>query len=229
MPADCALMSAFDSKQDNEFKDPIPASTLKSRDRFMAKFNPKKIHKYIEKSSASNVAKSTRRFFFNHLFESMESRSYFHVDQMYGAGSGVLIKIKGDFFVLTARHVIRNNTQCDFQNESPFWIPARSRGEWSSLYDFLFPKRLWNIGELISSKNDIINNFDLCLVEMFQPQKFHMPDHFIEINEKHSVLTKKDFFEGQFLLTTGYPIEKNNFDYTPQNEKITHTTLGRRN
>lgn len=82
----------------------------------MTKVNQKKLNKYIEKAATSNVAKSTRRFFFNHLYESMESRGHFHVDQMYGAGSGVLLKINDKYFVLTAKHVIDNNIKGELQN-----------------------------------------------------------------------------------------------------------------
>jgi len=190
----------------------------------MTRITSRKLRKYIEKAAKSNVAKSTRRFFFNHLYESVESRGRFHVDQMYGAGSGVLIKINGDFFVLTAKHVIGNNIKGSFQNESPFWIPVKDRAEWSSLYDFLFPKRIWNIGELISSKVGDIDQSDICLIELFYPQKFHMPDHCVEIKNKDSVLTETEFFDGQILLTTGYPFEKNYFDFTPKSEDISHTT-----
>lgn len=190
----------------------------------MTKATQKKLKKYIEKAATSNVAKSTRRFFFNHLNESMESRGHFHVDQMYGSGSGVLLKFNDKYFVLTAKHVIDNNIKGELQNESPFWFPVKNKAGWSSLYDFLFPKRVWNIGELISEKVISIDSSDICLVELFHPQKFHMPDHCIEINDKSSVLTKEEFFDGQFLLVTGYPFERNSFDFSPQSEDITHTT-----
>ncbi|MDO8845246.1 hypothetical protein [Methylicorpusculum sp.] len=190
----------------------------------MSKLTQKKLKKYIDKAATSNVAKSTRRFFFNHLYESMESRGYFHVDQMYGAGSGVLLKINDEFFVLTARHVIENNIQGELQNESPFWVPAKNRAVWSSQYDFLFPKRVWNVGELISEEINGIDSSDICLVEVFHPQKFHIPDHFIEISSMDSALKEEEFFNGQILLVTGYPFERNSFDFTPQSENITHTT-----
>lgn len=190
----------------------------------MTRVTLKKLKNYIDKAAASNVAKSTRRFFFNHLYESMESRGHFHVDCMYGTGSGVLLKVCNEFFVLTAKHVIENNIQGELQNESPFWVTAKNRGEWSSLYDFLFPKRVWNIGELISEEINGINCSDICLVELFHPQKFHMPDHFIEISSKNCVLKENELFNGQILLVTGYPFERNSFDFTPLNENITHTT-----
>lgn len=190
----------------------------------MTKVTQKKLKKYIDKAATSGVARSTRRLFFNHLYESMESRGHFHVDQMYGAGSGVLLKICDGFFVLTAKHVIENNIKGELQNESPFWVTAKHRGEWSSLYDFLFPKRVWNIGELISDEINGVDSSDICLVEVFHPQKFHMPDHFIEISSKDCTLKEEEFFNGQILLVTGYPFERNSFYFTPLNENITHTT-----
>lgn len=51
-----------------------------------------------------------------------------------------------------------------------------------------------------------------------------MPEHCIEIIDKSSVLTKEELFDGQFLLVTGYPLERNSFDFTPQSKDITHTT-----
>lgn len=190
----------------------------------MRKVTPKNLEKYIKKAAVSNVAKSTRRLFFNHLDESLESRGFFHVDQMWGAGSGILLRFKGDFFLLTAKHVIYNNINSEFQNESPFWILVKHSGGWSSLQDFLFPKKLWDIGELVFSKSDSVNYSDICLIELFHPQKSHMPDNFIEIFDKNSVFTKAGFFDGQFLLATGYPFERNFFDHKSQSEDITHTT-----
>lgn len=184
----------------------------------------KKLNSYLEKARLSNVAKSTRRVLFNHLNESVEERGFFHVDQMYGSGSGVLLRHNNTFFLLTARHVIKNNIPEDFQNESPFWVTSKFQGKWESLHDFLMPKMIWNIGELISLEAESVDVSDVCLIELFHPGKYHFPDHYIEIKGVTSVLTKKDYFEGQFLLVTGYPFERNTFDFTPVSEDITHTT-----
>ncbi|WP_460052514.1 serine protease family protein [Sessilibacter sp. MAH2] len=184
----------------------------------------KKLNSYIVKASLSNIAKSTRRVFFNHLNASVVERGFFHVDQMYGSGSGVLIRYNNTFFLLTARHVIKNNIRGDFQNESAFWITSKLQGKWESLHDFLMPKKIWNIGELVSLDVEYIDVSDVCLIELFYPGKHHFPDHYIEIKGATSVLTKKDYFEGQYLLVTGYPFERNTFDFTPVSDDITHTT-----
>ncbi|BEP96246.1 hypothetical protein GmRootA79_46300 [Acidovorax sp. A79] len=157
----------------------------------------------------------------------MKERGHFHVDQMYGSGSGVLIRFEGIFFLLTARHVILNNIPGEFQNESPFWISAKFQGQWDSLHSFLFPKFIWNIGELIKDTLDPTDASDVCLVELFHPQQYHQPDHFIEIRDRHSVLTREEHFEGQFLLVSGYPFEQNEFHFDPIGEYTHSTSLNR--
>ena len=190
----------------------------------MTRITPKKLEKHILKAVNSNIAKSTRRFFFNHLTKSTEERGHFHVDFMYGAGSGVLLNIEDKYFVLTAKHVINKNLNGDFQNESPFWITSKNKSDFSSLYNFLFPKGLWNIGDLMPKIDAEIDVSDLCLVELFDPPKFHIPDHFIKIESESSVMKKSEFFEGQYLLVTGYPFERNNFDFNPIDHNYTHST-----
>lgn len=192
----------------------------------MKKNIPKrKLDCLIKKAIFYNVAKSCRRFFFNHLNESTEQRGYFHVDFVYGSGSGVLLKYLNKFFVLTAKHVLENDQKREFQNESPFWISVKSKSKWETNYDFMMPCIIWNIGELMPNITcDNVDLSDICLIEFFNPGKFHFPDHYIEIECTNSVLARKDFYEGQFLLVSGYPFEKNIFDHTPVSEKYTHST-----
>lgn len=179
---------------------------------------------YMKNAALSNVAQSSRRLFFNHLNESTSERGYFHVDQMYGSGTGVLLKMNHNFFLLTAKHVINNNTHGNFQNESPFWITSKSKKIWESLHDFLLPARIWNIGELVKLDSKYVDTDDICLVELFRPFPLHMPDHFIDIKDASCVLSENELFEGQFLLVTGYPFKTNNFDFTQISDEVTHTT-----
>jgi hypothetical protein len=190
----------------------------------MALVSRKKLDRIMDKATKSNVAKSTRRFFFNHLSQSMKERGHFHVDQMYGSGSGVVIKFDETYFILTAKHVLDNNLQGLLQNESPFWLSIKNKPEWNSLYDFFFPKFQWNIGELIPEIDGSVDVKDICLIELFHPQEFHMPDHYIEIENISSVLARADFFDGQFLLTTGYPFISNTFSFEPVDDVRTHST-----
>ncbi len=143
---------------------------------------------------------------------------------MYGSGSAILINYNETFFLLTAKHVIHNNIKNEFQNESPFWASVSHRAKWDSMHDFLMPRVIWNIGELISEDFDSVDTTDICLIEMFNPPKYHRPDHYIKIDNKKSVLLSHDFFEGQLLLASGYPFEKNAFNFTPISEKFTHST-----
>lgn len=182
----------------------------------------KKVDLYIEKSRYSNVAKSTRRLFFNHLDVSVRERGYFHVDQMYGSGTGLLLRFENTFFLLTARHVIKNNIPGKFQNESPFWVTSKFHSIWGSINDFIFPRVEWNIGELVTENDEFVDMTDLLLIEFFAPDI--IPDHFIDIKNEKSVLTRNEFFERQFFLVTGYPFKGNEFDFTPVNEHCSHST-----
>lgn len=192
------------------------------------KIKGRKARRAITKSAYSNIGKSCRRVFFNYLEAPTEERGHYHVDIMYGAGSCILLKIQGTYFGLTARHVLDNNLYGSFQNESPFWISVKHKPNWDSMYDFLMPKYLWEISQLIS--DDTLNSIaevdlsDLVLIEFFSPMKYHQPDHFIEVDSTSSVLQRSQFFEGQFLICSGYPEEKNQFNHTPVNEEFTHST-----
>lgn len=172
------------------------------------------------------MAKSCRRIYFNHLYESVEERGHFHVDQMYGSGSGILVRYNETYFLLTARHVIKNNIPGDFQNESPFWITGKFQGGWSSIYDFMFPKRIWDIGGLIKKDLAYIDSGDVCLIELFDPFPFHQPDHFVQIYNTDSILGD-NYFDGQVLLVVGYPFELNEFDFTTVGE-YSHSTKSHR-
>jgi hypothetical protein len=199
----------------------------------------KKFDMYIKNAASSNVAKSCRRFLFNYMEKSIEERGYFHVDGVYGMGTGVLLRYGkfaryGDkFFILTAKHVLDNNLNEDDHNESPFWIPMKSASPdnlYNSLFNFMFPRIRWNIGELMPEVKHV-DLSDICLVELFCPQPFAYPDNYIKIIDSSSVLSKTDFFEGQLLLVSGYPFEKNSFfdfteTYTNSTNIHRHTIVG---
>ena len=136
----------------------------------------------LQRLPESNAAKSARRIFFNYLEESLEERGYFHVDLMHGSGSSVLLRSSGIFFLLTARHVLSNNMSLGFQNESPFWVSVHSRPRWQSLLDFMFPRRIWNICELIELELTGVDSEDICLIELFPPSPGASPDHFIDLD-----------------------------------------------
>lgn len=183
----------------------------------------------IEKARWSNVGKSTRRVFFNHLHQSIKERGYFHVDQMYGAGSGVLLKFDNIYFLLTANHVLLNNISDGFQNESPFWISTHFQPRWKTLADFMFPRRVWNISDVIAFDMPGVDPSDICLIELFQPIPSSSPDHYINIVDPlHDLLEYEQFFDGQFLIISGYPFRKNNFNFENPPDGFTHTTTNHR-
>jgi len=187
-----------------------------------------KAKKAIRQAPSSNIAKSVRRIYFTGLYESAEKRGYWHTDIMSGMGSGILIKFDNSFFLLTAKHVLKdllkyNTENGEFPNESPFWIDVCHKPNWDSLYDFLMPKRIWDIGQLIKLDEKIVTS-DVLLVELFPPAPLHFPDNFIDITEKSYFLEKSFFYTGQYLFLTGYPFEKNNYDWTVEVPNFTHGT-----
>jgi len=144
-----------------------------------------RVHAAIDQAPDSNIAKSVRRIYFTGLNEPAETRGYWHTDIMAGMGSGILIKNGHNYFLLTARHVLKDlldyrDNNGEFPNESPFWIDVKHRPRWESLYDFLMPKRIWEIGELITEEG-LASTSDVVLVELFPPGPAHLPDHFIDV------------------------------------------------
>jgi hypothetical protein len=175
----------------------------------------------------SNLIKSTRRIFFNHLNESVKERGIFHVDLMYGSGSGILIKHDYSFYLLTADHVLNNATSYSFANESPFWVPSQSNTFPQELDAFLMPAQIVHIGESVPDRGGKFESRDLILIELFFPSVKYMPDAFIDLDANLEVLAGRDeFFEGQYLLASGYPFETNHFEFFEEKPGgITHSTM----
>lgn len=186
----------------------------------------RQVMKAINKTFESSMIRATRRVFFNHLSKPIEERGYFHVDDMYGSGTGILFKIEDKFFLLTADHVIKNATGYNFTNDSPFWIISKSNSIPNKIHDFLMPAWIFHIGDLIREKGKNIDVNDLILVEFFHPTLGYEPDAFINLNSKiNPFLKKSNFFEGQILAAAGYPFELNSFQYEMQTgSEYTHST-----
>ena len=191
-----------------------------------------RVHRAIDQAPDSNIAKSVRRIYFIGLNEPATERGYWHTDIMSGMGSGILIKNGHDYFLLTARHVLKDllnyrDDHGEFFNESPFWIDVKHRPRWESLHDFLMPKRIWEIGELITEEG-LASTSDVVLVELFPPAPAHLPDHFIDIADGSLFLKKKLFRSGQFLRMSGYPFILNQYNWTVENPEFTHSTTVQR-
>jgi hypothetical protein len=175
----------------------------------------------------STPIKATRRILFNHLNKSIAERGHFHVDQMYGSGSGILIKHDDIFYILTADHVIANATGYAFTNESPFWVTSQSDSFPQELLAFLMAAQIVHIGETVPDRGRNFKSEDMILIELFSPNTKSMPNRFIDLDANPDILASKEsFFEGQFLIAAGYPFETNSFEFfdeTPHGK--THSTL----
>lgn len=180
----------------------------------------------LQSTFESSPIKSTRRLLFNHLDQSIEERGYFHVDQMYGSGSGILIKHQDIFYLLTANHVIANATAYKFTNESPFWIPSQSNSFPQELNAFLMPAQIVHIGETVPDCGKNFESEDLILIELFFPHADFIPDQFIDLDMYPDDLASKElYFEGQLLVAAGYPFTQNAFEFFDSTrEGMTHST-----
>jgi hypothetical protein len=187
---------------------------------------PSDFRQALDNSQRSPAIKATRRILFNHLYETLEERGHFHVDQMFGSGSGILLKHQSTFYIVTANHVIDNATKYQFGNESPFWVPRCADQFAEELLDFLMPGQILHIGELIANLGSSIDTSDLILIEMFYPHPQHMPDQYIDLDARpDALLTAQEFFAGQLLLGAGYPFEGNSFRFHEESPKgFTHST-----
>ena len=184
--------------------------------------------KAIDIAPESVIAKSVRRIYFTGLQQSIKQRGYWHTDIMSGMGSGILMKYDDAFFLMTARHVLKDlldyeSNNGKFPNESPFWTDVYHKPNWRSLHDFLMPKRIWDIGSLINADEKIIVS-DVVLIELFTPGPLHKPDIFLDIRDSSLFLEKAFFRRGQLLFISGYPFEKNSYDWSIEHPEFTHAT-----
>lgn len=191
--------------------------------------------KIIEKALKSRTAKSTRRIFFTYSQESIEERGYYWADMLHNFGSCTLLKYDNRFFALTAKHVLQkndiefNSKNPKYQNESPFFISAKSTG-WSqnNAESLLYPERYWNISDLVSDYDAIINYKDIALIQMFPHSIKYKPDKFLDLDGIVKYWPTSNFFDGQGLFVSGFPKNKNLFDYTPY-KQYSHSTVINRN
>ncbi|WP_280569363.1 hypothetical protein [Chromohalobacter sp. 296-RDG] len=177
-------------------------------------------NKAIYNSQSSALAKSSRRLFFTHCNLPIEELGHWHADYFFSrGGSSTLIRFKNRFFLLTAKHVLKNNKilgedgSTNFQNESPLLAVAKADRGWEELTSFLFPAKIWHIGELIDNQNFLMNTKDIVLVELHLPSYDYLPDAFINLDNpetKRNIIVS-DFFNNQILISSGYPTKTNEF------------------
>lgn len=174
----------------------------------------------------SKVAMSSRRFLFNFVGNGNIWTDGFHVDYMSGGGSGILIKYKSKYFVLTAYHVVKEIIENPPQNTSPFWIRSKEKRV-ESIFDFLMPKKIWFIGELIPDVVGWQDYTDVVFIEMFDPHKNFVPDNYVDITERGEcieILSSNKIFKGQILAASGYPLEANSFEFEVVPKGYSHAT-----
>ncbi len=193
------------------------------------KVRPRKFDKAVKKSADSNTIKSTRRVFF--VSSDNPEPLSFRADHFGGMGTGTLIKIEETYFLLTAKHVIIKSQLPGFKlgddlhNSSPFWVLSRNRfSDFSKLESYLFPKKIWDIGELIKTEIDGIDTSDICLIELCTPNLYELPDNFIEIHSMSDVDPKGIFSPGKSIHISGYPFIQNGFTYEGNKPGTTHET-----
>jgi len=174
-----------------------------------------------------NKALSSRRLYFNFLFEPYQTRGFWNSDIWSGNASGVLIRMKESFFILTARHCL--NLSDLKQNESPIWVDVHSnpiRG--NSIHQYLYCGGIWKVWTIINNqkfKNCLVDGQDIVLIEMFKPHPNYFPDSYIEINKSDDITVKEDLNEGDLLIVTGFPAHLNQYywdDKVP--DGFTHRT-----
>lgn len=187
--------------------------------------------KIIQKAVKSRTAKSTRRIFFTYSEQGIEERGFYRADLLHNFGSCTLLKYDNRFFALTAKHVLQKaNIEFDsdnpsYQNESPFFITAKSTG-WSQTDSgsILYPEKYWNISDLIEPHDSIIDYSDIALIQMFPHTLRWKPDKFIDLDRLVKIWLKDNFFENQALFISGFPKNKNLYNYT-QYKEFSHSTV----
>lgn len=188
----------------------------------------KEFEEIIDNARQTNISKSIRRVIFTTTDEEEKEKGRFFVSCMSGKGTCIIIKYNHRFFAITAKHVLKDtkDQEGNYINESPFWMPTQFNKEWKSLHDFFMPKKLWKINELINEEDRVLLD-DILMIELYPPHYDSFPDYYLDLDEDENLFLKKEeFFNGQYLIISGYPHEKNSFDWNIEhpNSKMTHAT-----
>lgn len=181
----------------------------------------------------SAISQSCRRFLHILQGDDPKGEAGFYVNYMCGAGSGILLRMNKKFYILTASHVVKEykNTPESERNTSPFWFPLINRRGFSNFYDFLYPYKMYLIGDLIDYEFGWVDVSDVVLIELCDCIAPFFPHGFIDLdadNFDDKIILKNQFFEGQFLNCAGFPFEKNDFEYDVADDMkdkgFTHST-----
>ncbi len=178
-------------------------------------------------ASKSRIAQACRRMLFNYT-ESVRARGQAYLaDMMYGLGTGTLIRLRGDFFLLTSKHVLTTNGCESPQNESPLWTHKNHPPKHETLADFLFAAKWYAIGDLVlpGPVEWSIDVRDIALVELFYPIGPSFPGPFLDLDASNFSVLALEELPGLLLLVNGFPFLRNAFKfYDAPREGITHQT-----
>lgn len=184
------------------------------------------IRRALEFSRQSEFATATRRIIYNFSEEDLEDRGYFHVDIMSGIGSGVIVYQNFRFFLLTAKHNLKQLYPLEFRNESPIWVPKDHPPKWDDMLDFFMARKIWYVGELIEYDTEYFDPADVVLIEFFFPMKpMSLPHQFINIENSEYFLSREDYFENQILMCAGFPAKSNLYENLESDPEYTQSTI----
>ncbi|ESK52093.1 hypothetical protein [Acinetobacter tjernbergiae] len=181
-------------------------------------FNPDEIT--INEARHQHNILSTRRIF--HIFTDVTRDEKWDFKDLYFGqwGSGTLIKIGMKYFLLTAKHVLKDYLETEkLPNTSPFRITSHSSKGFDNIDDFLYPKKIWKIGEIIPP-HEHYNFEDVVLVELFNLEFGQMVDHCINFNEM-KILELSEYesiFKENILADIGFSEESNPYFHEANNE-----------
>ncbi|WP_335975740.1 hypothetical protein [Acinetobacter calcoaceticus] len=183
----------------------------------MSKKQKVKISNKFETKFA-NYALSTRRIFHISTDPSYDEKVHFK-DSYFGSyGTGTLFKKGMKFFLLTARHVLAIYLDKPLSNTSPFRITSHSSKSFDNTLDFLYPKKIWEIGKLIP-EYDYYDFTDVVLVELFNPYFDQIIDHYIDM-DKVEVIEISNYKDGGKLTDIGFSAHSNPYYYDGNNEDL---------
>lgn len=161
---------------------------------------------------------SSRRIFHITTDSEIDEKEVFKDSYFSSYGSGILIKLDIKYFLLTAKHVLKDYLNEELPNTSPFRVTCHSSKSFDNTNDFLYPKRIWDIGS-ITPVTDHYELEDVVLVELFQPLPWQRVDHFIDL-EVEKILALCCYSTGLPVFDSGFSDASNPYFYEGQNSTL---------
>lgn len=165
-----------------------------------------------------NLLLSSRRVFHITTDYDLNERDTFKDNYFSSYGSGILIKLGLKYFLLTAKHVLKDYLDKELPNTSPFRITSHSSRNFDNTNHFLYPKRIWDIGGIIA-KDENYDVEDVVLVELFQPFPWQCIDCCVVL-EDVKILELSHFFKGLPVFDSGFSEVSNPYFYEGDNNTL---------